>query len=145
MLLRISSYVSKTLSDLFIILLLLQTFSGIAFLGRKFACRWGDGRITPRLPLITKFVCHFEFSSVELSFRALAIFRRELFLKSTAVSNRLKRRRKIVSTEFFWEIMFPDDPHFLGGKFACPLRRWPNCYQDSRVQNCLLYCYYCRR
>ena len=51
---------------------------------------------SPHVYCLELNLCHFELSSVELSFRALAIFRRELFLKSTVVWNCLKRRKKIV-------------------------------------------------
>ena len=44
---------------------------------------------TPRLLFITKFVCLFEYPSVELPFRARAMFRRNLFLKSKG--NSLKK------------------------------------------------------
>ena len=41
-------------------------------------------------------------------------------VRSTAVSNILKRRKRVVFLQsFFWEIMLPDNPYFPGGVRVC--------------------------
>ena len=41
-------------------------------------------------------------------------------VRSTAVSNRLKRRKRVAFLpSFFWEIMLPDNPYFAGGVRVC--------------------------
>ena len=68
--------------------------------------------ITAHRLFITKFVCLFEYRSVELPFRARAMVRRNLFLKSKAIKfrrrtshepNRMQMRKILCSTSLAFD------------------------------------------